>query len=154
MSLTSYEYVMSRMPFVVRRTVRWGDCDPAGIVYTGRFPEYVLGAVMLFTGHLAGGDMHRFSRELGMQMPCKAMSYEFMSALWPGDTFDIHCFVGAIRAHSFDIVCDARRENGTAVFKAVFSPICIDPTIRKRVAIPAPLLDKLTPHLDALRSRQ
>ena len=49
------EYVLSERPFVVRRTVRWGDCDPAGVVYTGRFTDYLLGAVGLFTDHLAGG---------------------------------------------------------------------------------------------------
>jgi len=50
------EYVLSESPFVVRRTVRWGDCDPAGVVYTGRFTDYLLGAVGLYTAHMAGGD--------------------------------------------------------------------------------------------------
>ena len=33
--IDSYESVVSRTPLVVRRRVRWADCDPAGVVYTG-----------------------------------------------------------------------------------------------------------------------
>ncbi len=29
-------------PFTVTRTVRWGDCDPAGIIYTPRVLDYAM----------------------------------------------------------------------------------------------------------------
>ena len=29
-------------PFTVMRTVRWGDCDPAGIIYTPRVLDYAM----------------------------------------------------------------------------------------------------------------
>ncbi len=35
------EAVLADTPFVVRRRVKWGECDPAGVVYTPSFSEYV-----------------------------------------------------------------------------------------------------------------
>ncbi len=29
-------------PFTVTRTVKWGDCDPAGIIYTPRVLDYAM----------------------------------------------------------------------------------------------------------------
>ena len=34
MNMKCMEYVARTLPFTVRRTVKWGDCDPAGVVYT------------------------------------------------------------------------------------------------------------------------
>lgn len=129
------EYVLSERPFVVRRTVRWGDCDPAGVVYTGRFTDYLLGAVGLFTDHLAGGG-GRLGAAHGVGTPCKAMRFEFIGTLWPDDVIDIACSVQAIRTRSFDLRCVARRPDGSPVFDAIFSPICV--RLDERVGTPIP----------------
>ncbi|MGO4152532.1 acyl-CoA thioesterase [Cupriavidus sp. YAF13] len=129
------EYVLSEQPFVVRRTVRWGDCDPAGVVYTGRFTDYLLGAVGLFADHMAGGA-GRLGEAHGVGTPCKAMRFEFIGTLWPDDVIDIECFVEAIRTRSYDIRCIARRPGGAPVFDAVFSPVCV--RLDERVGTPIP----------------
>ena len=33
------------MPFIQSRIVRWGDCDPAGIIYTPRILDYAIETV-------------------------------------------------------------------------------------------------------------
>src|SRR5439155_20898499 len=38
----STEQVIGTTPVVIRRRVKWGDCDPAGVVYTVTFGEYVI----------------------------------------------------------------------------------------------------------------
>ena len=43
------EYITNETPFTVRRAVRWAECDPAGVVYLGNFPHYLLSAVHLRT---------------------------------------------------------------------------------------------------------
>ena len=129
------EYVLSEHPFVVRRKVRWGDCDPAGVVYTGRFTDYLLGAVGLYTGHMAGGE-GRLGVAHGVGTPCKAMRFEFIGTLWPDDVIDITCTVEDIRTRSFDIRCVARRTDGSLVFDAMFSPICV--RLDERVGTPIP----------------
>ncbi|CAG2156312.1 acyl-CoA thioesterase [Cupriavidus numazuensis] len=135
------EYMLSESPFVVRRCVRWGDCDPAGVVYTGRFTDYLLGAVGLFTAHMAGGG--RLGAMHGVDTPCKAMRFEFIGTLWPDDVIDITCTVEAIRTRSFDIRCVARRPDGSPVFDAMFSPICVHLDRREGAPIPDSLRDVL-----------
>lgn len=140
------EYVLSEQPFVVRRTVRWGDCDPAGVVYTGRFTDYLLGAVGLFSDHIAGGAW-RLGTAHGVGTPCKAMRFEFIGTLWPDDVIDIECWIEAIRTRSYDIRCMARRPDGSAVFDATFSPICV--RLDERIGTPIP--DSLRAALSAFQ---
>lgn len=138
------EIVVSESPFRVRREVRWSDCDPAGVVYTGRYTEYLLGAIALFTDHL--GEGRRLGDAHGVGTPCKAMSFEFIATLWPGDTIDIECTVGAIRTRSYDIRVNARRPDGRPVFSAVFSPICVRLDERIGTTIPDSLRTALQRH--------
>ena len=146
-SVDSYERVVSRTPFIVRRRVRWGDCDPAGVVFTGRFSEYVLDAVTLFFRDLAGGGPYNlWLATIGVDTPCKGMELAFHHALWPEDEFDMSCCVSTVRAHSFDIAIEASRRDGRAVFSARFSPICISRDVRKRTDIPSALRDALARH--------
>lgn len=138
------ECVISISPFIVRREVRWGDCDPAGVVYTGRYTDYLLGAVSLFSEHM--GNAQRLGDVHGVGTPCKAMSFEFIGTLWPGDTIDIECTVGQIRTRSYDILVKARQPDGNAVFSAVFSPICVKREERIGTPIPDTLRAVLTRH--------
>ena len=36
--------LVSRQPVIVHRRILWGDCDPAGVVYTPRFGDYFTSA--------------------------------------------------------------------------------------------------------------
>ena len=139
------EIVVSDLPFVVRRTVRWTDCDPAGAVYTGRFTEYLLGAATHFlrsvrkTG-VAVGD----AEDIGL--PCKHMSLTFSVTLVPDDVVDIQVRVASIRTHSFDIVVKALLPDGRVAFEGVFSPICVLEASRQRTPIPTSLRLALERH--------
>jgi len=142
----SFEIVVAEQPFTVRRTVRWGDCDPAGIVYTGRFTEYLMGAVMLFMRHLESGPGSARQQEHGIDTPCKGMSLVFHAPLYPDDAVDIRVGVGAIRESSFDLVARAVLSDGRLAFEGVFSPICIRREPRRRVPVPQALRELLQQH--------
>ncbi|WP_321964814.1 acyl-CoA thioesterase [Paraburkholderia sp. J7] len=135
----SYEYVLSEAPFVVRRTVRWGDCDPAGVVYTGRFPDYLLGALALFKDHIVGGSGESLGKRHGVGLPCRGMTFDFAGTLWPNDIVDLECYVGEIRTRSFDFHSEGRRPGGEPIFSARFSPICVHAHVRESTDIPASL---------------
>jgi YbgC/YbaW family acyl-CoA thioester hydrolase len=141
----SFEYVLAHEPFTVRRTIRWSDCDPAGIVFTGRFPEYLLGAVSLFMRHLHSGPGTTL-KTLGVDTPCKGLSLVFHSPLRPDDVVDIRVIVGELRDSSFDLQARALRPDGVLAFEGVFSPICIRREPRGRVPIPPALRERLQAH--------
>ena len=142
----SSEYVLSDEPFVIRRTVRWSDCDPAGVVYTGQFSTYVLSAVSLFSDHLAGRAGKSLGQAHGVGTPCRGMSLDFIKTLWPGDEIDIECWIGEIRTRSYDIHCHACTLNGEPVFDARFSPICVRTDVRVATDIPPSLRAVLSRH--------
>ncbi|MGC3985611.1 MAG: acyl-CoA thioesterase [Pseudorhodoferax sp.] len=143
--IDSYESVVSRRPFVVRRRVRWSDCDPAGVVYTGRFTDYALDAVALFYCELGEGQPAQWRASLGVDTPCKGMALEFHRALWPEEEFEMHLQVGAVREHSYDILIEATQPGGVRIFSARVSPICIRRDARVRAPIPAAMAAALAP---------
>ncbi|MES2910127.1 MAG: acyl-CoA thioesterase [Pseudomonadota bacterium] len=141
--IASYEGLISSEPLVVMKRVRWADCDPAGVVYTGKFTEYLLTAVQYLFDELGGGDYFKWVHELNVDTPCKGLDMEFHGALWPGDEFEMHCTVSAIREHSYDIRVEASQKDGRRIFTGRFSPICISREVRKRAPIPQAMLDAL-----------
>lgn len=141
------EYVLSTAPFVVRRRVRWGECDPAGVVYTARFTDYLISAVMLFHEHHFGGPASTFRKEQGIETPCKGMSFVFARALWPDEEFDMAVRVGEIRTSTYDVIVEARTLQGEPVFTGTFSPACIKRGERKTVPIPQAMRDRLVASL-------
>ena len=145
----SVEHVVSTHPFTVRRRIRWGDCDPAGVVYTGRFVEYLLGAVDLFSRHAFGGLRSAFVNGLGVDTPCKGLSLDFHVALAPDDTVDIVLEVARIGEHSWDLEATARLPDGRVAFRGRFSPICIHLEPRRKAPIPAALRERLERHAPA-----
>jgi acyl-CoA thioesterase FadM len=136
----SYEALVSREPLVVMKRVRWADCDPAGVVYTGKFTEYLLIAVSYLFNELGDGDYAGWVKSLQVDTPCKGMDLEFHGALWPENEFDMHCTISALRQHSFDIRVEAVQKDGRRIFTGRFSPICISREVRQRVPVPETML--------------
>ena len=123
--------------------MRWADCDPAGVVYTGKFNEYMLLAVNYFFDELGGDNYFQWVKGLNVDTPCKGLDKEFHRALWPEDEFDMHCTVSSACEHSYDILIEAEQKDCRCIFTGRFSPICIGPQVRKRAPIPLPMLDAL-----------
>lgn len=142
----AYESIVSQSPLVVRKRVRWADCDPAGVVYTGKFSEYLLVAVGYFLDTLGEGHYSQWVKSLAVDTPCKGMELEFHGALWPEDVFDMSVGVAAIREHSYDLRVEATQVGGRRVFTGRFSPICISREVRKRVPIPEAMRTLLLRH--------
>jgi acyl-CoA thioesterase FadM len=143
----SYEIVVCEWPFTVRRRVRWSDCDPAGVAFTGRFVDYLIGAVDHFTRHIVGGSRSDFMAGLGVDTPCKGLSMAFHVALAPDESVDIVMQVGRIGAHSWDLEATALLPDGRRAFSGRFTPICIQHAPRRKAGIPAPLRERLARHL-------
>src|SRR5271170_316903 len=133
----------SAVPFSIRRRVKWGDCDPAGVVYTPRFSDYVVEVFLEFSAHLIGSPLQEKLRELDLGLPAKAITLEFKRSLWPDQVFDMSVRVGPIRTRTFDLSIRATTPEGIPLFDATLSPICVRPETRESCAIPDLLRQKL-----------
>jgi acyl-CoA thioester hydrolase len=130
------ETLISHRPVIVRRVVQWGECDPAGVVYTPRFCDYAVSAYQYFLGEIFGRPMHKRMHDQDLGLPMKAMSYEFHASLWPEESFDMAVSVLALRSRSFDLRVEAAHQRGHRVFTANLSPICVHANARVSTAIP------------------
>jgi acyl-CoA thioesterase FadM len=137
--------VVALRPFTVRRTVRWADCDPAGVVYSGNFAEYILSAVHLFRRHVFGQSWSQMREDSHVDTPAKALSLVFEGSLWPDDVVDIRLYVGAIRTRTADFIARAERaDSGASVFDGRVAFICVSAENRRvAAAIPSDLRDAL-----------
>jgi len=125
-ALVPLEAVISTAPLTVRRHVRWTDCDPAGVIFTGRLSDYVLSVGLVFRRFILAGRGPEIEREAGFLTPAKALSLVFESALWPDDLVDIAVYVGAVRSRTIDLLMQASRaDNAKPVFRARITSICM-----------------------------
>ena len=61
--------LLGDIPFAVTRRVRWGDCDPAGVIHTPRITYFALETIEDFQVALTGGAWGAMLRERGMGAP-------------------------------------------------------------------------------------
>ncbi|MCE4541756.1 MULTISPECIES: thioesterase family protein [unclassified Caballeronia] len=137
------EYVAGTQPFVVRRRVRWGECDPAGVVYTASFSDYVISFAELFYGFLFDGAPQAVKNHHGFGTPTRALEFDFRRSLKPDETFDATVEVDAIRTRTFTLVITARMADGEIAFIARLTPVCIRRDARESIEMPAVLRDAL-----------
>ena len=140
------ESVIAVAPVTVRRIARWAECDPAGVVYFGNYPGYLLSAAWYFRRHLFGSQWTGQSNKGGYQTPGKAIAQVFKSSLWPNDVFDMQVFAGDVRKHTYDTLVHARRaDNGKDVFFGRITSIVVEMQDRTRTAmIPEHVVAALT----------
>ena len=140
---TTTEEVVSTLAFTVRRPVRRGERDPADVVYTGRFSDYLISALTLFHEHLKGDFPEVYRKHLGFETLCKGLSLTLHRALCPNEGFDIHASAGQIRTRSHYFQEDASLRDRAPVFASSFSPICISRDARHSIPISHDLRKRL-----------
>ncbi|PJK29524.1 acyl-CoA thioesterase [Minwuia thermotolerans] len=108
--------VVARAPFTVRRLVRWGDSDPAGIVYTGTYLDYMVEAAEDFFIALTGRHWRDMQTESGTGTPMVHASMDFLKPVPAGQAIDIAVHVGRLGASSFDLHFISRTMAGDVCF--------------------------------------
>jgi acyl-CoA thioester hydrolase len=152
--MISTEQVTSTVPLVVRRRVKWGECDPAGVVYTVSFCEYVISAAELFYGALFETTPQRAKREQGFGTPSRALSFDFRRSLRPDDEFDMTVTVADVRSRTYELDVTARTPQGETVFVARLTPVCVARDERRSIDIPAAFRQALLNYRDAAPNKE
>lgn len=135
-TLDTAERLICRAPVVVERRVLWGECDPAQIVYTPRFADYLAAAGGWFNREV----MSRVSpslADLGLLAPAKGLTLEFIRPLASEDLFHMTVLVERIGSRSFTLRVAGTSPEGEARFVGRLSPIVVDKARYVGVPIPA-----------------
>ncbi len=146
------ERMISTLPVIVRRRVKFGECDPAGVVYTPVFSEYALSAFQWLLSVMLGGPMWQELKRGGFDSPIKALTFEFRNMLVTEQVFDMTCRVADIRSRTFDIEVLGRSTTKQPhdIFVAKVTPIMLSRSEKKSIEIPAQLRLKLETYRSAL----
>ena len=73
-------------PFLHARRIRWGESDPARIVYTARFLDFAMDAIEAFFTDRLGASFYEFNMDHGLGTPFVHVELDFRSPLTPRDT--------------------------------------------------------------------
>nr|WP_047165819.1 acyl-CoA thioesterase [Sphingomonas sp. Y57] len=144
------ERLLSTGPVTVRRRVRWGECDPAQVVYTPRFSDYLAAAFSWFT-RIILSDKLIAKDGTRLATPMKALSLEFHHTLRPDELFDMAVYVEAVRERAFDLLIVAQSPSGEPRFIGRLTPIAIDSSFRS-VVLPGPVEEALFTYRKSWRS--
>ena len=140
----------ARRPVIVHRRILWGDCDPAGVVYTPRFGDYFTSARDWFMR--AGIDVRELARPEsgGITFPMRALAYDFRSFLTAEDVIEMTVLVTAISRRSFTLkVAATKLPLRSPAFFATGTQVCLDKTLREAVAIPEEIAASLADYQNA-----
>jgi 4-hydroxybenzoyl-CoA thioesterase len=70
-------------PFAVTHRVGWGDCDPAGIIYTPRVLDYAMETLEAWCREVLGVPWLKLNREMSMGAPTVRVEIDFLGAPGP-----------------------------------------------------------------------
>lgn len=129
----------SMQTFKSRRTVLFGDCDPAGVLYTPRAGHFIVESILEFQAWLLGAPAARTILELGVLPPAKTMSVEFSSPLTWDDVIELEVSCIKVGETSFTCAVAAKLPSGELAFRGKLTQVCVSPDGRRPVAIPAAL---------------
>ncbi len=146
------EKIISILPVTVRRRVKFGECDPAGVVYTPVFSEYSLSAYQWFLQAMLGGPMFQEMKRVGFDSPIKALTFEFRNMLVTEQVFDMICRVTDIRTRTFDVEITGRSTTETPhdIYVSKLTPIMLSRSEHRSIEIPVELRQKLEVYRSAV----
>jgi acyl-CoA thioesterase FadM len=147
--MTCTEAIINERPLIIRRRVKWGDCDPAGVVYTPVFSEYVISSAELFYGSLFGSTPQKAKHQQGFGTPTRALAFDFRLSLRPDDEFDMTVAVAAINTRTFVLSITGRTLAGDVIFVATLTPVCVARDERRSIDIPAEFRARLRAYQQA-----
>jgi len=133
--------------FTISRTILFGDCDPAGVIYTPRLSYFVIEAMVAFMTDRFGKPAERFVFELGMLPPTRSMTVEFLGHMTWDDQVAIKVWVKNLGNTSVTYAFEGE-VGGETVFQATLLQVWVDGETKKPVAIPDSVTELLKPYVE------
>lgn len=136
-------------PFFAERIVQLGECDPAGMVYTTQFLDYVMETLEAFWRRVVGFDFQQLHLRHHLGSPTVRSHLDFQLALKAGEPFRVELRITAISRAT--IAYDLRGVNmaGQTCFTADHVSCIVDADKLKSVTIPPFIREKMQAYQQA-----
>ena len=125
--------------FIETRKILFGECDPAGILYTPRICEYVVESALLFLTIVLEQPFERFIFSQSMSLPARNLEVDFLKPLTWDDQIKLYASVADVRKHAYTIEITAINENEEKAFAGRISQVCVSTDRKAVTAIPEKL---------------
>ena len=141
--------VVEHLPFTIRRTVKWGECDPAGIVYTPRFLDYAIEAAEAWFKEITGYHWNTTRQEMALGSPMVHCSLDFYHPLRPEDVFDLSVALERLSRATYQLGIAGHDMAGTHCFQAKLVGALVSYETKKAVRIPAEFRARMEAYAEA-----
>jgi len=141
--------VVSHVPYVIRRTVRWGDCDPSGIVHVSRYVDYATDCCEAWFKEVTGYHWNALRREFGMASAAVNLRLDFAHALMPEDQIDVTIDLDELSRSTYRLSVGGCNSDGTLCFGGTYIGALVNIESMKSIAIPADFRDRMNAYLEA-----
>jgi 4-hydroxybenzoyl-CoA thioesterase len=128
--------------FSIRIPVRFGDTDPAGLVYYPNLFHYCHVAMEEFFGSQCGTPYHQMVAEDRIGFPVVKAVTEFHSPLVYGDEVEVKVGLTKVGRSSISLVYQLTR-NGDLCVSSTQVHVAMDLDTKRAISIPSPLRQHL-----------
>ncbi len=123
-------------------TVRWADCDPARIAFTGRIPYFALEAIDAWWQAHVGQDWYVMNIDRDIGSPFVHMSLDFSAPVTP--RHKLICSVRLIRLGESSVRFRVEgRQAATLCFAGEFVEVFVAAAEHRKIAIPTVIREKI-----------
>ncbi len=130
-------------PFTVTRIVKWGDCDPAGIIYTPRVLDYAMEIVEAWYREVLGVPWLTLNRDMGLGAPTVRAELDFLDAPYPDQDIVMRLLVEDLGRSSITFRVTGRDPAEKEFFRAKLISCFISRPGFKSTAIPDALRERI-----------
>ncbi len=129
--------------FNVTRRVKWGDCDPAGIIYTPRVLDYAMETLEAWNREILGVPWLKLNREMSMGWPTVRAELDFLAAPAPDEDVVTELWVEQVGRSSVTFLITGDDGNGRVFFRVKVTSCLISRPAFKPTPIPEALLERI-----------
>lgn len=116
--------MMRKAPFIIHERVRWGDCDPMGIIRYDAYTRFFeLGESEMFRS--LGIGYASFADRFGITLPRRVMHLEYPSPPRLDDRLELVVYISEVGGSSLRLNFDAFGEGGAMRMEGFLVLVCV-----------------------------
>ncbi len=145
--MNSTDKIKTQDGFTHAIKVRWADCDPANIAYTGTLANFSLEAIDAWWEKHSGSDWYELNIDRNIGLPFVHMSIDFIYPVTPRHLLECEVKLIKLGTNSIRFAVEGF-QNSTLCFTGEFVEALVDAKAHKKTPMPDDLRKILISLLD------
>jgi len=138
-----------KIPYSKHRRLLWGDCDPAGVVYTPNVFHIAMEVIEHWLVDLIGQDWIALHNKFNLDTPTVRLNSEFMRPVRAGDEIELKLTIKKLGGSSINYIVEAFNEAKQLCFIIDQVSCFVDVESFESVQIPDEFREKIAAYCTA-----